>query len=126
MLRAWRGEASGGLPWRRVTATGAWSCSPTRLGDAVGAPTPTGGVEAYALGALADVAVEAGLDEAGLAITELETIASRHGMRELGATAATLRARRGEPGALDTASLMASELDNPVVHERVTAAGARS
>lgn len=83
-------------------------------------------VEAYALGALADVAVEAGLEDAGPAITELETIASRHGMRELVATAATLRARRGEPGALDTASLMASELDNPVIHQRVAAAGPRS
>ena len=81
-------------------------------------------VEAYALSALADVAVDAGVDDAGPAITELETLASRHGMRELVAMATTLRARRGEPGALDTAVLMASELDNPLVHERVAAAGA--
>lgn len=83
-------------------------------------------VEAYAVSALADVAAEAGLEDAGPAITELETIASRHGMREFVVMATTLRARRGEPGALDTASLMASELDNPVVHQRVAAAGPRS
>lgn len=81
-------------------------------------------IEAYALGALADVAVDAGLPDAGAAITELETIASRHGMPELATMAATLRTRRGEPGALDTARLLASELDSPVVHDRVTAAGA--
>jgi hypothetical protein len=81
-------------------------------------------VEAYALGALADVAVAAGLEEAGPAIAELEAIASRHGMRELMVTAAILRARRGEAGALDTARLMVSELDNPVLHEQVATAGA--
>jgi DNA-binding SARP family transcriptional activator len=81
-------------------------------------------VEAYALGALADVAVAAGLEEAGPAIAELEAIAARHGMRELMVTAAILRARRGEAGALDTAGLMVSELDNPVLHEQVATAGA--
>lgn len=43
--------------------------------------------------------------------------------RTVVAMATTLRARRGEPGALDTAVLMASELDNPVVHQRVATAG---
>lgn len=81
-------------------------------------------IEAYALAALADVAVEAGLQDAGPAIAELETIASRHGMRELVVTAAILRARNGEAGALDTAGLLVTDLDNPVLHERVANAGA--
>ena len=83
-------------------------------------------IEAYGLAALADVAVEAELKSAGPAVTELETLASRHGMRELTATAATLRARMGEPGALDTATLLSSEVDNPVLRERVAAARARA
>jgi DNA-binding SARP family transcriptional activator len=81
-------------------------------------------IEAYGLAALADVAVGAGLEIAGRSIAELETLASRHAMRELVATAATLRARMGEPGALETATLIASEVDNPVLHQRVAAARA--
>lgn len=59
---------------------------------------------------------------AGQAVAELETLASRHGMRELIATAATLRARMGQPGALDTATLTSAEIDSPALRERVAAA----
>jgi tetratricopeptide (TPR) repeat protein len=83
-------------------------------------------IEAYGLAALAEVAVEANLDNAGPAVAELESLASRHGMRELIATAATLRARMGEPGALDTATLISAEIDSPALREQVAAARARA
>jgi hypothetical protein len=83
-------------------------------------------IEAYGLAALADIAVEAELEIAGRAVTELETLASRHGMRELIATAATLRARMGEPGAIDTATLISAEIDSPALRERLATARARA
>lgn len=57
-------------------------------------------------------------------VTELEQLASRHDMRELVATAAALRARLGESGALETAVVIASEIDNPALHERIATARA--
>jgi hypothetical protein len=43
-------------------------------------------------------------------------------LRELVVTAATLRARLGEPAALDTVSTIAAAIDNPALHARVTTA----
>jgi tetratricopeptide (TPR) repeat protein len=76
-------------------------------------------IEAYAMAALGELAVDAGLDAAPSWVTELETFASRHGMRELVATAAALRARLGDPEALEAASLIAQAVDNPVLHRRL-------
>jgi hypothetical protein len=73
------------------------------------------------MAALSDLAVDAGLEAAPSWVTQLETLASRHGMRELVATAAALRARLGEPQALDTASLVAQAVHNPALHRRLSA-----
>jgi DNA-binding SARP family transcriptional activator len=78
-------------------------------------------IEAYAMAALGELAVDAGLEAAPSWVTQLETLASRHGMRELVATAATLRARLGEPQALETATLVAQAVDNPALHRRLSA-----
>lgn len=65
-------------------------------------------IEVYGLAAHAEVAVGAGLKHAGAVVSEFETLASRFGMRELMAIAATLRAGMGESGALDTAAVIAA------------------
>lgn len=62
---------------------------------------------------LGEVGVDAHLEVARSRITELEALASRHGMRELLVTTAALRARLGVPTALDTAALAAQGIDNP-------------
>lgn len=79
-------------------------------------------VDAYGMAALAEVAVDAGAGSSRRWLTELEILTSRHGMRELVATAMILRARTGEIEALDTARLIASDVDNPALHARLAAA----
>jgi len=77
-------------------------------------------IEAYAMAARGELAVDAGLEAAPSWVTELATFASWHGMRELVATAAALRSRLGEPQALDTALLIAQGVDNPALHRRLS------
>jgi DNA-binding SARP family transcriptional activator len=79
-------------------------------------------IEAYGMAALAETMVEFGLERARQAITQLEVLASRLGLRELVVTAATLRARLGERAALDTVSTIAAAIDNPALHARVATA----
>ena len=79
-------------------------------------------IEAYGMAAHADVAVGSGLDHADAVVSEFEEFASRYDMRELVAIAAALRARRGDAGALETATALAAEIDNPVLHARVAVA----
>ena len=78
-------------------------------------------IEAYGMAALGELGVDTELEAAPSWIAELEAFASRHGMRELVVTAATLRARLGDPTALDTASLTAQGIDNPALHSRLSA-----
>jgi hypothetical protein len=59
------------------------------------------------------VAIEQGMESAPVWIGELESITSRRGMRELLLRATLYRARLGEPGALDAARSLASQIDNP-------------
>ncbi len=70
-------------------------------------------IEAYGLAALGELGVDAALEAAPSWITELEAFASRHGMRDLVVTAATLRARLGDPSTLDYASPVAHGIDDP-------------
>ena len=76
-------------------------------------------VEAYDLEALCDVGVAQAAASTGRWIDELETIASRTGMRELLARATVHRANLGEPGALDAARSYAAEVDNPALADFV-------
>ena len=48
-------------------------------------------------------------------INELEQISARRGVRELLLHATVYRARLGERGALEAASSMASQIDNPAL-----------
>lgn len=54
-------------------------------------------------------------DRAGGWIEQLDALASRTGMRELLLRAYLHRARRGDRGARDAATLLAAEIDNPSV-----------
>jgi len=70
-------------------------------------------IEAYGLDALCAVATERGIESAPLWIDELAAITARRGMRELLLRATLYRARLGEPGAMDAARSLASQIDNP-------------
>ena len=72
-------------------------------------------IEAYGLDALCAVAVTHRAGSASQWIGELEAIAARRGMRELLLRATLYRARLGEPGALDAAHSLASQIDNPAI-----------
>ena len=76
-------------------------------------------VEAYCLEALCAVGVTHGAASTGQWIDELDTIASRNGMRELLVRATSHRARLGEPGALEAARSLAAEVDNPALAKLV-------
>ena len=80
-------------------------------------------VEAYGLEALCAAGVTHSAASAGHWVDELETLASRHGMRELLARAAMHRARLGEPGALEAAQVLAGLVDNPALTSLLTARG---
>jgi DNA-binding SARP family transcriptional activator/Tfp pilus assembly protein PilF len=78
-------------------------------------------IEAYALDALCDVAVETGAPAAQQWIHELETMAARTGMRELLVRAMLHRTRLGERDTLEVAETLMASIDNPaleVVYER--------
>ena len=76
-------------------------------------------VEAYGLEALCAFGVAQAAASTGRWIDELETMASRTGMRELLARATVHRARLGEPGAHDAARSYAAGVDNPALAELV-------
>jgi hypothetical protein len=76
-------------------------------------------VEAYCQEALCAVGVEHGAASTGRWIDELDTMASRHGMRELLARATIHRARLGEPGALEAARSRAADVDNPALADLI-------
>ena len=74
-------------------------------------------IEAYGLDALCAVAVEHRADAAVPWIDELEAMAARRSIRELLLRATMYRARLGEPGALDAARSLATQIDNPALGE---------
>ena len=76
-------------------------------------------VEAYCREALCAVGVAHDAASTGKWIDELDTIASRNGMRELLVRATSHRARLGEPGALEAARSLAAEVDNPALAKLV-------
>jgi hypothetical protein len=76
-------------------------------------------IEAYGREAICAVALDCGAESSRLWIDELEAITARRGMRELLVRATVYRARLGEPGALEAARALASQIDNPALHELV-------
>ncbi len=72
-------------------------------------------VEAYALEALASVAIRAGSSRAAEWVEDLRSLAARTGMREMAAKAYLYRFEMGETSALDGARVIAAEIENPAL-----------
>lgn len=77
-------------------------------------------VEAYALDALCDVAVDRGTENAARWVDDLRDLAASNGMRELLVRAHLHAARLGTPGAAEAAALLTEELDNPILDGTLT------
>ncbi|HVL98221.1 MAG TPA: BTAD domain-containing putative transcriptional regulator [Egibacteraceae bacterium] len=75
-------------------------------------------VQAYALDALAQLAVRDGHPRAEQWVDELDRLASSHGMRELRVSVARHWAALGEEGAAETAVALAKSIDNPALLTR--------
>ena len=71
---------------------------------------------AYTLDALCTVAVRHNVDAVSGWVNDLESLGGRTGMREFVARAYLHRASLGAEGALETARLLAAEIDNPALH----------
>jgi DNA-binding SARP family transcriptional activator len=78
-------------------------------------------VEAYALEAFAAAAVRAGSSRAETLVEDLHSLTARTGMRELAVRALILRAELGDPSALETARVLAAEVENPLLRSEVEA-----
>src|SRR5215207_4647372 len=78
-------------------------------------------VEAYALAELASAAVEARHRRAREWVEDLTSLTARTGMRELAVRAYLLRAELGDPSALDSAAILAAEVENPALRDRIHA-----
>lgn len=78
-------------------------------------------VQAYALAALAEAAVEADNSRADEWIGDLASIAGRTGMREFAVKAALLRVERGDRAAAEAAVILAREVENPGLDARLGA-----
>jgi tetratricopeptide (TPR) repeat protein len=72
-------------------------------------------VHAFVLDSSAGLAVEADAHDAGQVVDRLAELAERCGLRELVVRAHVHRARLGDPGSLETARLLAAEIDNPML-----------
>lgn len=78
-------------------------------------------VRGYILDALAGLAIDHGDEDATQIVESLSNLAAHTGMRELLVRADLHRARLGEPGAADSARLLAAEIDNPLLHASLDA-----
>jgi hypothetical protein len=76
-------------------------------------------VEAYALAELALAAVEAGHHRARQWVEDLSSLTARTGMRELAVRAYLLRADLGDGSALESAQILAAEVENPALQRRI-------
>jgi hypothetical protein len=76
-------------------------------------------VEAYALAELASAAVQAEHHRAREWVEDLTSLAARTGMRELAVRAYLLRADLGDQSALDSAAILAAEVENPALRGRI-------
>lgn len=81
-------------------------------------------IEAYAKDALCAVAVDHRSEATRRWIDELELVAARRGIRELLLRASVYRALIGEPGALEVARSLASQIDNPALDRLMASADA--
>ena len=77
---------------------------------------------AYALDALCKIAARHRAPEAARWINDLESLAGRTGLREFVAWAYLYRHELGDPRALETAEVLAREMESPLVHQAIRAA----
>ena len=75
--------------------------------------------QTYALDALCDLASTLDSPQAPMWLDHFTNLAARAGMKEMLARAYVYRHRLGEPGALETARVLAADVDNPHLHEVV-------
>ena len=76
-------------------------------------------VEAYALTELASAAVETEHRRAREWVEDLTSLTARTGMHELAVRAYLLRADLGDPTSLDSAAILAAEVENPALRGRI-------
>jgi DNA-binding SARP family transcriptional activator len=76
-------------------------------------------VEAYALAELASATVAAGHRRARDWVEDLASLSARTGMRELAVRACLLRAELGDRSALDSATILVAEVENPALRGRI-------
>jgi len=76
-------------------------------------------VEAYALAELASAAVAAEHRRARQWVEDLTLLTARTGMRELAVRASLLSANLGDPRSLEAAAVLADEVENPALRERI-------
>jgi DNA-binding SARP family transcriptional activator len=110
LLHAASGDHDGALAWLRDAARRAG-----RVAD------PYLWVRAYCLDALADVAITASQDDARDAVEELGRIAAHADMRELVVRAALHRARLGGRAGVESARLLAENIDSPLLLAEIAA-----
>jgi DNA-binding SARP family transcriptional activator len=79
-------------------------------------------VHAYVLDSSAALAVETGAEDAVQIVDRLAALAERCGLRELVVRALVLRGRLGVAGSLESARLLAAEIDNPMLDALVAPA----
>jgi hypothetical protein len=72
-------------------------------------------VNAHVLDSSAGLAVETGADDAAQIVARLADLAERCGLREFVVRALVHRGRLAVPGALESARLLAAEIDNPLL-----------
>jgi tetratricopeptide (TPR) repeat protein len=77
-------------------------------------------VHAHVLDSSAALAVETGADDAAEIVDRLDELAARCGLRELVVRAHVHRSRLGASGALESARVLAGEIDNPMLEALVT------
>lgn len=78
---------------------------------------------ACALDALCSVAIANHIPDAGGWVADLENLAGRTGMRELLVHAYLHRHALGEPSAVETATVLARDVDNPYLQDTIMAIG---
>jgi tetratricopeptide (TPR) repeat protein len=76
-------------------------------------------VHAQVLDSCATLAVETGAPDAAQTVDDLAALAERCGLRELVVRAQVHRGRLGVPGAMESARLLAAEIDNPALESLV-------
>jgi DNA-binding SARP family transcriptional activator len=79
-------------------------------------------VHAYALDSSAGLAVESGADDAAAIVDQLAELSERCGLRDMVVRAQVHRDRLGVSGSLDSARLLAAEIDNPALDALVGSA----